>query len=212
MATQALEDVRLKLIEVRANLDDAISRMSLLISQPQPEPYVWGQPRPIVWGAKVSADFRASVLWIEEQLKLSADNLMACMAFETGVTFSPSVKNPNSSATGLIQFMSKTAQALGTSTSALAQMSAVRQLSYVYKYFRQFGEDLSSWNLADTYMAILLPSMIDDPLDAAMDWSAAAYRVNKGLDADKDGQVTKREAAAKVQAMFDLGSKPENMA
>jgi hypothetical protein len=50
---------------------------------------------------------------------------MACMAFEKGETFSPCVKNPGSSATGLIQFMSSTAKSLGTTTNDLCKMSAV---------------------------------------------------------------------------------------
>lgn len=41
---------------------------------------------------------------------------MAAMAFESGETFSPSIKNAaGSGAVGLIQFMPSTAKALGTS-------------------------------------------------------------------------------------------------
>lgn len=209
---------RAQLIEVQVELQEAINKLTQA-QEPPPATTVddavqpiTGAKRKLPWGAKVSADFRDSVLWIEENLKLRADYLMACMAFETGVTFSPSKKNPASSATGLIQFMEATARNLGTTTAALAQMTAVKQLSYVYKYFRAFGPDLSDWDLADTYMAILLPSMIGKPLDAEMNWSQGAYRVNKGLDTDKDGKVTKREAYRKVLQMYELGSQPENMA
>lgn len=198
-----LLSAREKLIELRAQLDEII--LSL-------EPVVAPCPRQLAWGARVSAEFRASVFWIEEQLHLNPDYLMAVMAFETGVTFSPSKRNPASSATGLIQFMRATAIQLGTTTEALAEMSAVKQLSYVYKYFKQFGDDLSSWDLADTYMAVLLPTMIGKPLDTPMTWGKEAHRVNKGLDADKNGVITKREAFNKVNSMLTLGMEKENMA
>ena len=201
--------LRQQLIEIVASLQTAIASLAPPTPNPIPVP---GAPGPICWGAKVSADFRASVLWIEGELKLKANYLMACMAFETGLTFSPSKRNPASSATGLIQFMSYTAEKLGTTTTKLAQMSAVRQLAYVYRYFKGCGTDLSSWDLADTYMAILLPSMIGKPLDTAMNWNEAAYKVNRGLDLDHSGMVTKREAYNKVKALYDLGMRPENMA
>ena len=202
-------DTRERLIECIAELQAVVA--SLEPPKPNPAP-VAGTAGPICWGAKVSKEFRESVLWIEGELKLKANFLMPCMGFETGLTFSASKRNPASSATGLIQFMDATAKGLGTTTKALAEMSTVKQLSYVYKYFKAFGNDLSAWDLADTYMAILLPSMIGKPLDAAMNWTSGAYAVNKGLDADKNKVVTKREAYNRVKALYDLGMQPQNMA
>lgn len=46
-----------------------------------------------------------TVITIEESAALDIMFLMATMAFETAETFSPSVRNPLSNATGLIQFM-----------------------------------------------------------------------------------------------------------
>lgn len=166
--------------------------------------------RKLLWGAKVSLQFRASVIWIEEQLGLDADDLMCCMAFETGQTFSPSVKNAaGSSGTGLIQFMRATALGMGTTVEALAKLTAVQQLSYVYKYFRAFGSDLSKWELADIYMAILYPKAIGKPLDWPMPWEYGkiAYKQNAGLDLNKDHVITKREAAAGVYRMRELGER-----
>lgn len=206
-----MSDVRQHAIDLIASLTQFVA--SLPAPQPKPpEERQAGAPGPICWGAKVSSDFRASVLWIEGQLGLKANFLMPCMAFETGLTFSPSKKNPASSATGLIQFMDATAAQLKTTTAALALMSPVQQLGYVYKYFKAFGGDLSAWDLADTYMAILLPNMIGEPLDAEMKWSSRAYAANKGLDLDKDGNITKREAVKRVFDLYKLGMQPENMA
>lgn len=165
-------------------------------------------PRQICWGSKVSKTFKARVLWIEQKLGLNADYLMACMAFETGLTFSASVRNAaGSSGTGLIQFMEFTASKLGTTTKALAKMSAEDQLNYVYKYFRQFGTDLSRWSLEDVYMAILYPKAIGQPLSWKFPWAqtSLSYKQNRGLDKNKDGMVTKAEASAGVQKMLKEG-------
>jgi len=164
--------------------------------------------RKIIFGAKVDAKFKASVLWIEQELGLDADNLMAVMAFETGVTFDPAERNKaGSSGTGLIQFMSFTAKNLGTTTSALARMSGPQQLGYVYKYFRQFGKDFSDWTLADTYMAVLFPKAIGKAPDWPMPWryGKIAYRQNAGLDLNKDHVITKAEASHGVKRMYKLG-------
>jgi hypothetical protein len=47
----------------------------------------------ICWGAKVSKDFKAKVIEICKNLGVAPDYLMACMAFESGETFSPSIQN-----------------------------------------------------------------------------------------------------------------------
>lgn len=139
--------------------------------------------------------------------KDGADWLMACIAWETGESFSPSVRNSaGSGATGLIQFMPSTDKGLGTSTEALSKLSAEAQLDYVYRYFLPYRGRLQS--LADTYMAILWPAGIGKPLDWVL-WSALTspitYRQNAGLDINRNGVITKAEAVAKVQAKLDKG-------
>jgi hypothetical protein len=178
--------------------------------------------RKLCWGKKVSAEFKASVFWIQEKIGLNPDFLMSCIAFESGGTFSPSAHNPLSSATGLIQFMDATVQSMvqhypvlasmapNRRASDLAKLTAVQQLSWVFYYFKAFGDDLSHWALEDTYMAILLPSMIGKPLDSPMNWKDSAYRVNKGLDLDKNGTVTKREATANIRRLYAMGMTEEN--
>lgn len=169
--------------------------------------------KPLPWGARVSPEFRARVYRLCDNLGWSEDHaawLMSCMAFESGRTFSPSVRNPASSATGLIQFMAATARGLGTTTAALARMSAVEQLGYVERYFRPYAARIRS--LEDMYMAILWPRGIGQILEYVL-WKTGtrAYAVNRGLDANRDGRVTKREAAAKVRAMLDEGYSMRNV-
>jgi hypothetical protein len=126
-------------------------------------------------------------------------DLKACIAFETGHTFSPSIRNKVSGATGLIQFMKPTAKELGTTQDALAKMTDVEQLDYVYKYLVRYKSKLRT--VEDIYMAILYPKAAGKPLNYVLFNSGVgkAYLQNKGLDLNKDGVVTKGEASAKVR-------------
>lgn len=202
--------IRERLLEIRADIDELLQSVEAVETE-APE-------RQLIYGAQVSEEFKQGVLWIEQQLKLDADCLMACMAFETGGTFSPSVKNAaGSSGLGLIQFMAATYTSMvklypqlkkvAASHSALAQLSAHQQLTFVYYYFKSFGNDLSAWKLEDVYMAILFPKAIGKPLSWPMPWAAGslAYKQNAGLDLNKDKVITKAEAAAGVQKRFVLG-------
>ncbi len=163
----------------------------------------------IAFGRRVSPAFRARVIAIAMHLGCDPSHLMAAMAFETGETFSPSIRNRLSGATGLIQFMPRTAAALGTSTDALAAMSAVEQLGFVARYLAAYRGRLIT--LSDCYMSILWPAAIGRPEGHALFRAGTkAYEQNKGLDADRDGVITKAEAAAKVHAKLVKGMRPEN--
>ena len=167
----------------------------------------------LAWGKKVSGEFRQRVREIAASLKTDPDYLMACMAFETGETFSPSERNAaGSGATGLIQFMPSTAQALGTTTEELASMTAVEQLEFVEKYFKQSSGKLSS--LDDVYMAILWPVAVGKPRDFVLfdkndPDHPKRYIQNAGLDFNQDGFVTKAEAADRVRKTLEKGKLPE---
>ncbi len=165
--------------------------------------------QPIAWGKQVSPDFRRKVIAIAHRLGLDPSTLMAVMAFETGRRFHPATVNRRSGATGLIQFMPKTAEALGTSTRALATMTDIRQLDFVEKYLKSHAGRMT--DLPSAYMAVLWPVAVRKPLSHVLFATpSAAYEQNRGLDADKDGKVTKAEAAARVQRMLVEGMRPEN--
>lgn len=163
----------------------------------------------LAWGAVVSADFRARVLRIAQQIGADPSDLMACMAFETGETFNPAVRNAaGSGAVGLIQFMPSTAAALGTTSRALAGMTAVDQLDYVARYFKPWVGRLK--NLGDVYGAILWPGMIGRSDDYVLFRKAdearpKLYIQNAGLDFNKDGLITRAEVCAKVVAKRSKG-------
>lgn len=170
----------------------------------------------IAWGKKVSRTFVDRAIWIQEELGLhpsqGVSQLMACMGFESGGTFSANVKNAaGSGAVGLIQFMPKTAIGLGTTTDKLSKMTPEDQLNYVYKYFRPYKGRLK--NLGDIYMAILWPGAIGKP-DTHVLWDKESrpttYLQNRGLDVNKDGLITRGECLVHINSWLTRGLLPEN--
>ncbi|MCA0240200.1 MAG: transglycosylase SLT domain-containing protein [Proteobacteria bacterium] len=172
-------------------------------------------PAPLAWGGRVSATFRAAVRSMARRLQVQPDWLMACIAFETGATFRPDIRNAaGSGAVGLIQFMPATAAALGTSTARLEALTAEQQLVYVEQYLRPWAKRLH--DLADVYMAILWPAAIGRADDAVLfrredPRRPKLYIQNAGLDYNRDGVITKAECAARVHRMLDLGLRAENV-
>lgn len=136
-------------------------------------------------------------------LLINPDWLMAVMYIETGGKFTANVKNPNSSATGLIQFMSSTAINLGTSTTALAKMSNVEQLEFVYKYLKPYTGRMLDY--PDVYLAVFSPVALSKSDDTKI-YSGSTVTVNSALDYDKDGYITKAEikkwAWSKIPAQY----------
>ena len=117
------------------------------------------------WGNKVSPAFRAKVILLCKNLGWTDNHaiwLMGCMAFESGETFSSSVKNAaGSGAIGLIQFMPATAKGMGVTTVCLSRITPEEQLDYVEQYFKPYARKISSLN--DMYMAILLHIVVTCP-------------------------------------------------
>lgn len=169
----------------------------------------------LAWGARVSPTFSQGVIGMCRRLLVPDPSwMMTCMAFETGRTFSPSVRNAaGSGAVGLIQFMPQTAATLRTDTDALAAMTAEQQLMYVETYFRPRAGKLKS--LGDVYGAILWPGMIgktDDTVifDKADSSHPRLYLQNHGLDTNHDGKITRGEIVSRVAAMLTEGLLPQN--
>lgn len=167
----------------------------------------------LAFGNTVSPEFRDRMLAIVRGFGWSGEHaswLMACMAFESAGTFSPSITNAaGSGATGLIQFMPKTALGLGTTVEKLAGMTAVEQLHWVERYFKPYAKRINS--LTDMYMAILLPGAIGKPDDHPLFSSGVAYRQNAALDSNNDGTITKAEATGRVAATLWKGLQPPNV-
>lgn len=164
----------------------------------------------IAWGAKVAPTFKQKVIEIANRLQVDPSVLMAVMAFETGREFKSGTLNRASGATGLIQFMPSTATSLGTTTAKLAAMSEVKQLDFVEAYLKPYTGKMN--DVASAYMAVLWPKAVPQALSFVLfEAPSKAYKLNKGLDADDDGKVTKAEASAKVSQQLVEGMRPENI-
>lgn len=173
-----------------------------------------------------SGAFLIKLSKIAADLGVQPDWIMAVMNSETGGTFNPQIVNkqkagtpgydgdgkqvksagtPDSAndferskyrATGLIQFMPKTAKHLGTSTQQLFKMSNVQQLDYVYKYFLSAKGKLKSFE--DLYLYTFYPISVGKPDDyiigseRGMDYAKKIVQQNP-LDLNKDGHMTVAE-------------------
>lgn len=147
--------------------------------------------------------FMSEVDRLSNKYDISANELLALMSFETRGTFDPSIRNPQKgqTATGLIQFVEKTAKGLGTSTQALSEMSRVEQMKYVEKYFDQYADRIRGGSKEDLYMAVIWPAAIGKEKDYVLFREGEqTYSVNSGLDLNKDGVITKQEAAKRAFA------------
>lgn len=129
----------------------------------------------------LSPEFKLAVSSMCSNLDTKTDWVLAVMNFETGGTFSASIRNPISGATGLIQFMPKTAIGLGTTTDALAKMTQIEQLVYVEKYFNPYKGRLNS--LEDVAMVVFYPAAIGNP---DYKFPPEVVRQNNGISTPRD--------------------------
>jgi Transglycosylase SLT domain len=148
--------------------------------------------------------------WIELQaiarrLKTEPAWLLNVMASES--LFDHTARNELSgqTATGLLQFIESTAKNLGTTTEAIRRMNPVEQLRLVEKYLIPFRGRLNS--LADIYMAVFRGFIVnggDATVIAPLDKSSREQRIyslNRWLDFDGDGKITKGELALAALAI-----------
>lgn len=157
----------------------------------------------------VTPAFIREVEAMAQRLGTRPEYLMAVMSFETGGSFSPGVRNgAGSGATGLIQFMPGTASELGTSTDALARMSAMDQLQYVERYFNNRSDPGDLNTLEGVYTTVLYGSPRPDPDSTLFSQGSAAYRMNAPLDVNRDGRITAGEATSFVRQRIDGDAPP----
>ena len=167
-------------------------------------------------------EFMSGISALSEKYNIPQNDILAMMDFETGGSFDPAQENlAGSGAVGLIQFMPETAKGLGTSTEELSKMSRSEQLEYVDKHFEtnlkgRLGDE--GGDISDLYMSVLFPAAVGKPDDFVLFGKGAiegyaegskAYEQNIGLDANKDGSITKVEAAAKVIQLRDQNVKSD---
>lgn len=111
-------------------------------------------------------------------------------------------------ATGLIQFMPSTARGLGTTTQQIYMMTNVQQLDWVYKYYKPYAGRIKS--VHDLYMVTFFPVALGKPDSFILQSGKLTKEIvasqNKGIDLNKDKQITVGEFKAYVD-QFKLKKK-----
>jgi hypothetical protein len=149
-----------------------------------------------------SGAFRSALAEMALGLGLDPSYIAAVMAIETGRTFSPSIQNPFTSATGLIQFMPATARAMGTSVDELRRMSAIQQLEYVRDFFRPHVGRIRPNVPGDYYLAVFYPAYIGrEPSTVIFSAGEDGYAQNVGLDRNADGVITVGDVTGTVDGV-----------
>jgi hypothetical protein len=143
---------------------------------------------------------RQKLITIADALGLDPDWISTVIAIES--RWNPRAKNPNSSASGLIQFIESTARSLGTTTTAIRSMSTSEQLELVKRYFEPYARRIKS--VGDAWLAVFYPAALgkDDSHVVAAEGSQA-YAVNANLDKNKDRAVTVREIKAVAERVYN---------
>ena len=140
--------------------------------------------------------FAAKVRAVAARLGVDPNWLMGTMYLESGLK--PTARNAGTGATGLIQFTPSTARDLGTTTAALAAMSNIEQLDYVYHYFKPKAGALKDW--FDLYLWVFFPLAIGKPESFVLKTkylsAAQIARANPMFDLNRDGKITKAEVRA----------------
>ncbi len=156
------------------------------------------------------AEFCTKLQSICDKLHISPEWLLAVMYVESRIN--PYAVNKYSGAAGLIQFMPATAEALGTTTAELLNMTAVEQLDYVYLYLKPYANKMHS--LMDVYFAIFFPAAIGKPADYVLQTSKLSAgliaKQNAGYDINSDGEITVSEVESKIYKILGLAPQKKN--
>lgn len=161
----------------------------------------------IAWSKSVAPEFVTKVKDIVSKIGGDPSHLMSCMAFETGRTFSPTIKNgAGAPYYGIIQGGAAFCKDVGITLDQWRSLTALQQLDYVYKWYLPYKgrmKDLPSW-----YMRILWPAAVSQP-DSYVLWDSKSrpttYIQNKGLDVNKDGQITRGEVSKVIYNIYAEG-------
>lgn len=161
--------------------------------------------------------FRWALLELSDRGGLNHDYVATVISFETGGTFSPSIQNPKSKATGLLQFMPFWIAKQGMTPAAFAALSAIAQLKFVEKFYKG-NAPKGLTTLCDHYLAVFSPYFIGHPETEVMAakgstapyagpgsglTQAKVYDQNSGFDKTGKGYFTVADVCATVKSRYD---------
>lgn len=152
---------------------------------------------------KLDQNFLNKTKEISQRIGCNYKDLLAVMNSESGLN--SQARNPKGGATGLIQFMPATAKMLGTTTEELRKMTPVQQLDYVEKFFNKvkstYGFEGKQLSAGDLYALVYMPARAKRDVVASAS-EGKVYSLNKGLDKDGDGQITKADLQRRVASCY----------
>jgi len=154
-------------------------------------------------------DFMVAVNTVSQKYQIKPEDLLAVMYRESALD--PAAVNKSSGATGLIQFMPKTAESLGTTTSALRMMNRAGQMQFVDKYFEQVGLPKGA-DRGTIYAYVFLPGIAakgTNTLASVNDPNTKKYYdANRGLDKNNDGLITIDDLRQATSSMPNIPTNP----
>ncbi|HIF6374289.1 TPA: M23 family metallopeptidase [Acinetobacter baumannii] len=151
----------------------------------------------------LTGDKKAAIIAVAQAIGANPNDLAAVISFETAGSFSPSIRNPKGSATGLIQFMQYTDGTgndktprdqwdyWGMTRSQFGSLSFTEQMKYVEKYFKDRGlRESKPVSLATLYGLVMgVPKG-----GYTIARHSAVFRDNPAWDVNGDGVITAAEA------------------
>lgn len=148
-----------------------------------------GNSRQVFKNKNFTKEKAESIARVAKNIGVDPNDLAAVISFETGGTFNPNIRNPKSSATGLIQFMAgsggKKGLYYGMTRDQFGGLSFDEQMKYVERYFRERGFDgKKKRDVADTYTAVT---------GYGYRKGSKAYELNRVWDSNKDDYIAKGE-------------------
>ena len=150
-----------------------------------------------------AASVARELVAVAERLSAPPFALANLIQFESG--WNPQAINKISGASGLIQFMPRTAARLGTTVEAIRRLDAAGQLPLVEKYLAPFEGRLGSQQAVA--MAVFYPVAMTWPDDKP--FPAAVQRANPGIrtPADYVAKLLRRARLTSVEQVAVRGAK-----
>ena len=133
-------------------------------------------------------EFLEGVQDLANKYGVSRDDFLTIFSLETIKTFSPCILNRNNYAIGLIQFTERTLEDdIKVSFDEISLMTRVEQLEYVDKYLSKYKSDIK--DLSSLYLAVFLPSIIDESSNEDFVIPQKYYKQNIPLDKNQNGEI-----------------------
>ena len=144
---------------------------------------------------------------LAQTLSVTAEHIMAVIAFETNGSFDHRSRNRVNETLGLIQFTPDLARRLGTNMEDLGKASFEQQLHYIGQLIesRAQYDRATPLGLADICIALIAPDHIDRAEAIPVfteDTAPQAYARYAPFDIDEDGRITRSEIDRKLRAYW----------